>query len=115
MNERDGKKISKERAHLPGYVLIEAELTGEIPHIIQNTTGVIGFLGAKGTPPTPLRQSEVNRILGIVDDLVDSEEVINIPFVIGETVKVTDGPFNSFSGVIEEVNEEKKKLNGVGH
>jgi len=107
---KDGKKISKERAHLPGYVLIEAELSGEIPHIIQNTTGVIGFLGAKGTAPTPLRQSEVNRILGIVDDLVDSEEVINIPFVVGETVKVTDGPFNSFSGVIEEVNEEKKKL-----
>ena len=76
---KDGKKISKERAHLPGYVLLEAELVGEIPHIIENTTGVIGFLGSKGEAPTPLRQSEVYRILGKVDELVDSEEVINIP------------------------------------
>jgi transcriptional antiterminator NusG len=80
---KDGKKVSKERAHLPGYVLIEADLIGEIPHIIQNTTGVIGFLGPKGEAPTPLRQTEVNRILGKVDELHDSEEVINIPFVVG--------------------------------
>ena len=90
--------------------MIEAELVGEITHVIESTTGVIGFLGAKGAPPAPLRISEVNRILGKVDELADSEEIINIPFVIGETVKVVDGPFNSFSGVIEEVNEEKKKL-----
>jgi transcription termination/antitermination protein NusG len=83
---------------------------GEIPHIIENTSGVIGFLGAKGEPPAPLRLSEVNRILGKVDELVESDEVLNIPYVVGETVKVIDGPFNSFSGVIEEVNEEKKKL-----
>ena len=73
-------------------------------------TIVIGFLGAKGEAPAPLRISEVNRILGKVDELADSEEVINVPYVVGETVKVTDGPFNSFSGIIEEVNEEKKKL-----
>ena len=107
---KDGKKVSKERSYFPGYILIEAELTGEIPHIIENTTGVIGFLGAKGEPPAPMRQAEVNRILGNVDQLADTEEVINIPFVVGETVKVIDGPFNSFSGVVEEVNEEKKKL-----
>lgn len=107
---KDGKKISKERSYLPGYVLIEANLTGEIPHIIQNVTGVINFLGSKGEPPQPLRPSEVNRLLGKVDELADSEEILNIPFVVGETVKVIDGPFNSFSGVIEEVNEEKKKL-----
>ena len=107
---KDGKKVSKERSYFPGYILIEAELVGEIPHIIENTTGVIGFLGAKGEAPAPLRTSEVNRILGKVDELVDSEEVLNIPFVVGETVKVVDGPFNSFSGVSEEVNEEKKKL-----
>lgn len=105
-----GKKVSKERNYLPGYVLIEAELTGEIPHIIQNVTGVINFLGSKGEPPAPLRISEVNRILGKVDELADSEEVLNIPFVVGESIKVVDGPFNSFSGIIEEVNEEKKKL-----
>jgi transcription termination/antitermination protein NusG len=107
---KDGKKVSKERSYFPGYILIEAELMGEIPHIIQNTSGVIGFLGVKGEKPAPLRQSEVNRILGKVDELADSEEIINIPYVIGETVKVVDGPFNSFSGIIEEVNEEKKKL-----
>jgi len=107
---KDGKKVSKERSFYPGYILIEANLLGEVPHVIQNTTGVIGFLGAKGEAPAPLRISEVNRILGKVDELADSEEVINVPYVVGETVKVTDGPFNSFSGIIEEVNEEKKKL-----
>jgi len=106
---RNGKKVSKERNILPGYVLIEALLTGEIPHIIENITGVISFLGAKGEQPAPLRQSEVNRILGKMDELADSEAVMNVPFVVGETVKVIDGPFNSFSGVIEEINEEKKK------
>ena len=99
---KDGKKVSKDRSYLPGYVLIEANLTGEMPHIIENITGVISFLGPKGEAPTPLRQAEVNRILGKVDELADSEEVLNIPFVVGESVKVTDGPFNSFSGVIEE-------------
>jgi len=107
---KDGKKVSKERSYLPGYVLIEANLTGEIPHIIQNVTGVINFLGPKGQAPAPLRQTEVNRILGKVDELSDSEEILNIPFVVGETVKVVDGPFNSFSGIIEEVHEDKKKL-----
>jgi transcriptional antiterminator NusG len=107
---KDGKKVSKERNYLPGYVLIEAVLTGEIPHIIQNVTGVINFLGPKGEAPAPLRPSEVNRLLGKVDELADSQEIMNIPFVVGETVKVVDGPFNTFSGVIEEVNEEKKKL-----
>ncbi len=107
---KDGKKVSKERSYFPGYILIEADLVGEIPHIIENTSGVIGFLGEKGKAPDPLRVSEVNRILGKVDELADREEIINIPYVVGETVKVIDGPFNSFSGVIEEVNEEKKKL-----
>lgn len=105
-----GKKVSKERSFFPGYVLIEASLEGEIPHIIENIQGVIGFLGPKGEPPAPLRQSEVNRILGKVDELSESEEILNVPYVVGESVKVIDGPFNSFTGVIEEVNEEKKKL-----
>jgi transcription termination/antitermination protein NusG len=107
---KNGKKVSKERNFFPGYVLIEADLVGEIPHVIQSITGVIGFLGVKGEPPAPIRQAEVNRILGKVDELVDTEEIIHNPFVIGESVKVIDGPFNSFSGLIEEVNEEKKKL-----
>ncbi len=108
---RNGKKISKERSFFPGYILIEADLIGEVPHTIKNVNGVIGFLGAeKGGDPLPLRQAEVNRILGKVDELAESEEEINIPFYVGENVKVIDGPFNGFSGVIEEVNDEKKKL-----
>jgi transcriptional antiterminator NusG len=108
---RNGKKISKERNFFPGYVMIEAELVGEVPHLIKNVNNVIGFLGAeKGGDPVPLRMSEVNRILGKVDELADSEEELNIPFVVGESVKVIDGPFNNFNGVVEEINEEKKKL-----
>jgi transcriptional antiterminator NusG len=106
---RSGKKISKERNYFPGYVLIEAVLTGEIPHIIKNIPGVLGFLGTKGEA-IPLRQAEVNRILGKVDELSELGEDVNVPFIVGETVKVIDGPFNSFTGVIEEINEEKKKL-----
>ena len=108
---RGGKKISKERNFFPGYVLIEARLIGEMPHIIKGVNNVIGFLGAeKGGKPVPLSQSEVARILGKVDELADSEEELNIPYVVGENVKVVDGPFNNFDGVIEEVNEDKKKL-----
>ncbi|MBM3434610.1 MAG: transcription termination/antitermination factor NusG [Bacteroidetes bacterium] len=106
---RNGKKVSKERNLYPGYVLIEAVLVGEIPHIIKNIPGVIGFLGSKGEP-NPIRQSEVNRILGKVDELAEQGEEVNVPYIVGETVTVIDGPFNSFSGIIEEINEEKKKL-----
>lgn len=108
---RNGKKVSKERSFFPGYVLVEANLVGEIPHLIRNTTNVIGFLGAeKGGEPLPLRPNEVNRILGKVDELAESEEELNIPYIVGESVKVIDGPFNGFNGTIEEINEEKKKL-----
>lgn len=107
---RNGKKISKERNFFPGYVLIEAALVGEITHILKNIPNVIGFLESEGDNPTPLRQSEANRILGKVDELAESDEEINVPFYVGETVKVIDGPFNSFNGIIEEVNDEKKKL-----
>ena len=107
---RNGKKISKDKNFFPGYILIEASLVGEIPHILTNVPNIIGFLGSKGDEPIPLRESEVNRILGKVDELAESDESINEPYFVGETVKVIDGPFNNFSGVIEEVNEEKKKL-----
>lgn len=107
---RNGKKISKERNYFPGYIIIEAALVGEIPHILRNVPNVVGFLGSKNEEPVPLRQSEVNRILGKVDELSASDEELNVPFFVGETVKVIDGPFNSFTGVIEEVNNEKKKL-----
>ncbi|MDD2197156.1 MAG: transcription termination/antitermination protein NusG [Bacteroidales bacterium] len=108
---RKGKKVSKERVFYPGYVLIEASMTGEVQHKLKDIPNVIGFLGdTKTGEPIPLRPSEANRILGKVDELAESDEEINIPFFVGETVKVIDGPFNSFSGIIEEVNDEKKKL-----
>jgi transcriptional antiterminator NusG len=108
---RKGKKVNKERAYLPGYVLIEAALVGEVKHVIRGIPNVIGFLGTeKGGEPVPMRMSEVNRILGKVDELAESEEELKIPFVVGESVKVIDGPFNNFSGVIDDINEDKKKL-----
>lgn len=108
---RDGKKISKDRVYFPGYVMIEANLTGEIPHIIKSITGVIGFLGeTKGGDAVPLRLSEVNRMLGKVDELSVKTDNVSIPFTVGETVKVIDGPFNGFNGTVEKVNEDKRKL-----
>jgi len=106
---RKGKKVSSERNYFPSYILIEAIYEPEIFFIIRNLPGVMNFLGTK-KEPVPLRQSEVNRILGKMDELAEEEEQMTEPFIVGETVTVIDGPFNSFSGVIEEVNEEKKKL-----
>lgn len=108
---RDGKKITKDRVYFPGYVMVEANLIGEIPHIIKSITGVIGFLGeVKNGDPVPLRTSEVNRMLGKVDELSVKTDGQAIPFNIGETVKVIDGPFNGFNGTVEKINEEKRKL-----
>ena len=107
---RNGKKVMKERNYFPGYVLIESALIGEVAQIIQNIPNVIDFLREKDGSPIPMRQSEVNRILGKMDDMAGSAEGYIDPFIVGENVKVIDGPFNSFSGVIEEVNDEKKKL-----
>jgi transcriptional antiterminator NusG len=108
---RKGKKINKERVYFPGYIMIKANLIGEIPHIIKSVTNVIGFLGeTKGGEPVPLRTSEVNRMLGKVDELTLSIDHIAIPFNSGENVKVIDGPFNGFNGTIERINEEKRKL-----
>ena len=108
---RNGKKIHKERVYFPGYVMIEANLSGELPHIIKSIPGVIGFLGeVKGGDPVPMRKSEINRMLGKVDELSVQNDNVAIPYVIGETVKVVDGPFNGFDGTIEKINEEKRKL-----
>ena len=108
---RDGKKVAKDKVYFPGYVMIEANLVGEIPHIIKSITSVIGFLGeVKGGDPVPLRISEVNRMLGKVDELAVNIDNQNIPYIIGETIKVVDGPFNGFNGTIEKINEDKRKL-----
>ena len=108
---RNGKKINKERVFIPGYIMIQANLTGEVPHIIKSVNGVIGFLGeVKGGDPVPLRPAEVNRLLGKVDELSVQDDNVNIPYIIGETIKVIDGPFNGFNGTVEKINEEKRKL-----
>lgn len=110
---RNGKKVSMERIFYPGYILIEAHLTGEIQHIIRNLPHVSGFLTerqSKDKEPVPLRESEVNRILGKVDELQEKEEENLTPFIVGEPVKITDGPFNGFDGIIEEVMQDKRKL-----
>jgi transcriptional antiterminator NusG len=108
---RNGKKVSKERNFYPGYIMMETALTGEVVHAVKNVPGVIGFLGeVKGGDPVPLRLTEVNRMLGKVDELAETEEQFNIPFIVGETVKVIDGPFNGFNGTVEKILEEKRKL-----
>jgi transcriptional antiterminator NusG len=106
---RNGKKVMKERAYLPGYVLVEAVLVGEVAHRLRNIPNVIGFLGGSDNP-VPLRPAEVNRILGTVDELQEQQDEMDIQYYVGENVKVTYGPFNGFSGIIEEVHAEKKKL-----
>ncbi len=111
VHQKDGKKVSKERVYFPGYVMIEANLVGELPHIIKSISGVVGFLGeTKGGDPLPMRKSEVNRMLGKVDELAVAVDTAIIPFENGETIKVTDGPFSGFNGVVEHINEDKRKL-----
>ncbi len=106
---RNGKRVIKEKLFLPGYVLVEANLQGEIAHTLRFMPNVLGFLGGLDNP-TPLRQADVNRILGTAEETAIEAVEMNIPYSVDETVKVTDGPFSGFSGVIEEVNAEKRKL-----
>ena len=105
---RNGKRVVKEKISLPGYVLVEAELKGDVAHTLRFMPNVLGFLGGLDKP-TPIRQSDVNRMLGSAEEseIIDK---VTIPNVVDETVKVTDGPFSGFSGVIEEVDTVKHKL-----
>lgn len=106
---RRGKKVTVEKNFFPGYIFVEANLMAEVLHTIKAVTGVAKFLPDNDNPQ-PLRDSEVNRFLGKVDELNEAPETVEVPYVIGESVKVIDGPFNGFIGVIEDINEEKKKL-----
>lgn len=106
---RNGKKVLKERNFFPGYVLIEADLRDEIIPVIQNLPNVLDFLRESEGKPIAMRQSEVNRILGKMDEHVEGVDATE-RFIVGENVKVIDGPFNSFVGVVEDINEDKKKL-----
>jgi transcriptional antiterminator NusG len=113
---RNGKKRVRERNFFPGYVIVSADLShGEAFHLINSIPGVIGFLGNSGSSqtkePVPLRQSEINRILGKFDEVDEFEEKLDTPYIVGESVKVMDGPFSGFTGTVEEVFEERKKLN----
>ncbi|MBW3544817.1 MAG: transcription termination/antitermination protein NusG, partial [Bacteroidetes bacterium] len=112
---RNGKKRVRERNFFPGYVILSADLTnGEVLHVINSIPGVIGFLGSgegASKTPVPLRQSEINRILGKVEEGAVAGEKLETPFIVGETVKVMEGPFSGFTGTVEEVFEERKKLN----
>ncbi len=111
---RNGKKVIQDRNILPGYILVEAypsKFSGEIVQTISNIPNVIHFLGKSN--PIPMRQSEANRMLGKIDESQEGGEAMVEPFIVGETVKIIDGPFNEFVGDIQEVNEEKKKLKVV--
>jgi transcriptional antiterminator NusG len=112
---RNGKKRVRERNFFPGYVLVNADLThGEASHLVTSIPNVIGFLGeGAGTSKVPvaLREKEINRIMGKVEESDDLEVKLGTPFIVGETVKVMDGPFSGFEGTIEEVFQERKKLN----
>jgi transcriptional antiterminator NusG len=109
---QNGKKVMRERNFYPGYVMIEVEhgkLNDDIINTVKNTTSVIHFLGKDN--PIALRKAEVNKMLGKVDEMSDvGGMTMSEPFIVGETIKIIDGPFNDFNGVIEEVNDEKKKL-----
>jgi len=109
---QNGKKVMRERNYYPGYVMIEiadGKLGDDLRDTVKNTPNVIHFLGKDN--PIALRRAEVNKMLGKMDEMAESGGVsISEPFIVGETIKIIEGPFNDFNGVIEEVNDEKKKL-----
>lgn len=113
---QNGKKVMREKNYFPGYVMLEVadgKLNDDIVQHISNISNVMHFLtdgkGSKGNIIS-LRKSEVNKMLGKVDEMNDQGASISEPFIVGETIKIIEGPFNDFNGVIEEVNDEKKKL-----
>lgn len=106
----NNRRVEQKRNILPGYVLVEAALIGEIPHMLRNTPGVLGFLGGMDKP-SPVRQAELNRMLGVgVEEETAAQEVLSVDYIVGEAVKVTDGPFSGFDATVEEVNTDKQKL-----
>lgn len=105
---RKGRKMESERKFFPGYVLVKVDLTDEAYHLVKNTPKVTGFLGS-ATKPMPVSEKEVERIVGQIQEGVDSPRPM-ISFDIGEIVKVVDGPFQSFNGTVESVDEESARL-----
>jgi transcriptional antiterminator NusG len=105
---RRGRKVNSERKFFPGYVLVKMDLSDEAYHLVKNTPKVTGFLGS-GSKPMPVSEKEVARIIGAIEEGVERPKT-TIRFDIGETVRVTDGPFASFSGSVEQVDEERERL-----
>ena len=109
---QNGKKVMRERNYYPGYVMIEiadGKLSDDLRDVIKNTSNVIHFLGKEN--PIALRKAEVNKMLGKMDEMAEAGgSTMSEPFIVGETIKIIEGPFNDFNGTIEEVNDEKKKL-----
>ena len=105
---RNGKRVEKEKISLPGYVFVEATLVGDVAHTLRFMPNVLGFLGGLDNP-SPVPQTDINRMLGAAEE-TEPANTVDVPYLVNETVKVTDGPFSGFEGVIEEVNTEKRKL-----
>lgn len=108
MEMREGKKLVRNKVFFPGYILIKMEMTKESQYLVENIPGIMSFVGAKGKP-LPLKPEEVKRIMGEVERK-DGREVMAVPFRIGDPIKVIDGPFIDFKGVVQEVNEDKHKI-----
>ena len=106
---RRGKKVNSERKFFPGYVLVKMELTDEAFHLIKNTPKVTGFLGS-GSKPIPVSEKEVQRIIGSIEEGAETRAKPTIRFDIGEGVRVIDGPFASFNGTVEQVDEDRARL-----
>ena len=109
---KNNKKKIKERVFFPGYILIKMALTQSAKYIIENTQGVINFVGPKGANPIPLRESEVKRIFGEVERK-EGRELLVTPFIKDDHVKIIAGPFIDFSGIVEELNDDKQKVKVV--
>ena len=106
---KNGKKVTVERKLYPGYVLVEMQMSQEALHVVNSIQGVIKFVAA-GKLPQPLRQDEVNRLLGIVEETATEAPKEEIPFLVGQVVEITEGPFSDFSGTVEEVLADKGKV-----
>ena len=107
---KNGKKVPVERKLYPGYVLVEMTMNQETAHVINSIQGVIKFVGQDRKLPQPLRPEEVNRLLGIADEKAEAEPQEEIPFMIGQAVEITEGPFTEFSGTVEDVMPDKGKV-----
>ena len=106
---RNNKKRVKEKMFFPGYILIKMNLTASTKYIVENTPGVLSFVGPKGKAPIPLRDNEIKRIFGEVERK-EGVENIEVPFKKGDSIKVVAGPFIDFTGLVENVNEDKQKV-----